>query len=360
MVTGAAVGQDGSSEPPSETKPPEKISSETQSPDVQQSGVDGAPDGVATERAQGGVSTNSVPIDVAVALPQVLKVVGSVVAPTTLLTALMYYFGLLHAAGFLWYLGAQVDVLDLTIHDYLFRSVDGLIPPLLAVAGTGLVALWAHEVLLKALPAGSRRTVLHVLTPSAASAGLVLVSLAIADFLGAAVFAAFPVARGLSLAIGVLLLAYAAQLLRLLTGKQRLGQVPGRAPVVGAVAEWSMIFILVSIGLFWAVGSYAIDVGTGRARQLEASLPRLSGVVVYSDKRLSLQAPGIRELACQDPDAAYRFRYEGLKLVQRSGNQYLLLPTGWRHGNGTAILLPRSEALRIEFSPATDIRNASC
>lgn len=360
MAAGAAVGEDGSSEPPSETKPPETVSSEIQSSDGQQSGVDSAPDDVAAEQPQGGVSTKSGPIDVAVALPQVLTIVGSIVAPTTLLTALMYYFGLLHAAGFLWYLGVQVDVLDLTIHDYLFRSVDGLIPPLLAVAGIGLVALWAHEVLLKALPAGSRRTVLHVLTPLAASAGLVLVSLAIADFLGAAVFAAFPVGRGLSLAIGVLLLAYAAQLLRLLPARPRLGQKPGGAPVVGVVAEWIMIFILVSIGLFWAVGSHAIDVGTGRARQLEASLPRLSDVVVYSDKKLSLQAPGIREVACKDPDAAYRFRYEGLKLVQRSGNQYLLLPTGWTHGHGTAILLPRSDALRIEFSSATYIRNASC
>jgi hypothetical protein len=83
-------------------------------------------------------------------------------------------------------------------------------------------------------------------------------------------------------------------------------------------------------------------------------------VVVFSDKRLSLQAPGIREVTCQYPDGAYRFRYEGLKLVQRSGNYYLLLPRGWKHTNGTAILLPRSEALRLEFSPTGYIRNASC
>ena len=49
------------------------------------------------------------------ALPRVLKLVGSVVAPTILLTALMYYFGWLEAAAFFWYLGAQVTVLDLTV-----------------------------------------------------------------------------------------------------------------------------------------------------------------------------------------------------------------------------------------------------
>ncbi len=41
----------------------------------------------------------------AAALPQVLKILGSVVAPTTLLTALMYYFGRQAYAGLLWYFG---------------------------------------------------------------------------------------------------------------------------------------------------------------------------------------------------------------------------------------------------------------
>ena len=290
----------------------------------------------------------------AAALPQVLKIFGSVVAPTTLLTALMYYFGRLQAAAFLWYLGAPVTVLDLTIQDYLNNSVDGMIPPLIAGAAAALLALWVHQLLLGALSAGTRRTALRVLMPVAALTGLVLVSLAIP------VFPDFPEARGLSLSIGVLLLFYATRLLRLLIAERRPEQMPPRAPGGVAVAEWGAVFILVSVGLFWAVGSYAIGAGVGRAQLLESSLPSRSDVVVYSEKRLSLQAPGIREVTCQYSDAAYRFRYEGLKLVQQSGNQYLFLPAGWTHANGAAILLPRSESLRLEFSPAGQAQNTTC
>ena len=126
------------------------------------------------------------------------------------------------------------------------------------------------------------------------------------------------------------------------------------------MAEWGAVFILVSVGLFWAAGSYASLVGAGRAQQIEVLLPSFPDVVVFSEKRLSLHAPGVREITCQEPDVAYRFRYDGLKLVQQSGNQYLFLPAGWTHTNGAAILIPRSNALRLEFSPPGQVRSATC
>ena len=288
-------------------------------------------------------------------LQQVLKIVGSVVAPTTLLTALMVYFGRLEAAAFFWYLGVQVTVLDLTVQDYLNNSVDGLLTPLVVAAAAALLVLWFHQLVLASLPARARWITLRVLMPSAAIAGLSLLSLAIPAF------PAFPEGRGLGLALGVLLLAYAVRLLRLLIAERRPEQVPRHAPPAVAVAEWGAVFILVSVGLFWAVGSYAVGVGLGRAEQLEATLPSRLDVVAYSEKRLSLQAPGVREITCQYPDAAYRFRYDGLKIVPlQSGNQYLLLPAGWTRANGTAILLPRNDALRLEFSAPGQVRNAAC
>jgi hypothetical protein len=96
------------------------------------------------------------------------------------------------------------------------------------------------------------------------------------------------------------------------------------------------------------------------AQRLEITLPSRPDVVAYSEKGLSLQAPGVREVACQDADAAYRFRYDGLKLVLQVGNQYLLLPSGWTHANGAAILIPRSDKTRLEFSPPGQVRNATC
>jgi hypothetical protein len=351
MTTVTGAREDGSTEPSSDTESPVAsppgLSAQTQVP-----GVDDVPTTQVPERPGAGSAESDV-LEPG-ALPQVLKIVGSIVAPTTLLTALMYYFGRLQAAGFYWYLGAPVSVLDLTVQDYLNNSADGLIPPLIVAAGTALLALWVHQLLLAALSVGTRRIVLRVLMPVAAVAGLVLLSLAIPTF------PSFPEARGLSLSIGVLLLFYATRLLRLLSAERRPEQVSRRAPTTAIVAEWGAVFILVSVGLFWAVGSYAIGAGIERAYQLETSLPSRSDVVVYSEKRLSLQAGGVREVTCQYPDAAYGFRYEGLKLVLQSGNQYLFLPAGWTRADGAAMLIPRSDALRLEFSAPGQVGRASC
>ena len=352
MTTVTGAREDGSTEPPSDAESP--VVSPPGSPaQTQVSEVDDGPTTQVPERPGAGSAESDV-LEPG-ALPQVLKIVGSIVAPTTLLTALMYYFGRLQFAGFYWYLGAPVSVLDLTVQDYLNNSVDGLIPPLIAAAGTALLAVWVHQLVLGALSVGTRRIVLRVLMPVTAVAGLVLLILAIPTF------PSFPEARGLSLSIGVLLLFYAARLLRLLSAERRPKQVARRAPTTATVAEWGAVFILVSVGLFWAVGSYAIGTGIERAYQLETSLlPSSSDVVVYSEKRLNLQAAGVREVTCQYPDAAYGFRYEGLKLVLQSGNQYLFLPAGWTRADGVAMLIPRSDALRLEFRAPGQLGLASC
>jgi hypothetical protein len=128
-------------------------------------------------------------------------------------------------------------------------------------------------------------------------------------------------------------------------------RAPRRASSAG-LAEWGAAFLLVSVGLFWAVGNYAFGVGIGRAQQLDAALPGLPAAVLYSEKSLSLAVPGVTELRCHDPQAAYRFRYEGLRLVRQAGNQYLFLAATWTRETGTAVLIPRSAAVRLEFRTA--------
>ncbi len=273
-----------------------------------------------------------------------LKIFSTVVAPTTLLTALLLYFGRMHATGLFRYLGVQYTVLDLTAQDYLVRSADGMIPPLVVVAGFTVIALWIREALVRTVPQDSRRRLGVILCPLLAVTGLVLVGLAIADTVrNGHVFPSFPEARGLGLSIGALLLAFAARLVRSLLPTP---QPPG---AVAMMTEWAAVFALVSVGLFWAVGTYAVGVGETRGRQLGAAPPDLYAVTLYSEKSLSLTAPGVTETPCQNPDAAYRFRYDGLRMVVQSGGQYLLLPSGWSPETGAALLIPRASGVRLEF-----------
>jgi hypothetical protein len=297
-------------------------------------------------------------VDATTALSRVLKIVGAVVAPSTLLTGLLLYFGRIYATQTFLYFGVNYTVLDLTAADYLVRSVDGLVFPLIVVAGATLLVLWVHRR-LGTLPGTARRIVPRVLLPAAVTVGVVLVSLAMIDVIeGGALFPYHPEARGIDFSIGVLLLTYAARLARLLVAERRSEPVP-RRPTSVAVAQWGAVFVLVSIGLFWAAGGYAGTLAIARAKQVEAVLPSTPTTLLYSEKKLGLQGAGIHETAC-GPGVTYRFRYDGLKLLLRSGDQYLFLPVGWTPEHGTAILVPRGDTLRLEFILAGQAPSATC
>jgi len=53
-----------------------------------------------------------------------LKIFGSLLAPTTVLTALLFYFGVRHATYFCEWFGVHYSVLGLSAPDYLIRSAD--------------------------------------------------------------------------------------------------------------------------------------------------------------------------------------------------------------------------------------------
>ncbi len=284
-------------------------------------------------------------------LPQLTRILGTVVAPTTLLTSLLFYFGWSHAYYFFDYFGVNSTLLGLTTRDYVQRSLDGLFVPMTVVACAGLLALWGHALLRTRLATGSRPHVLRIVVPAMAVVGLVLAAGGLWSVFTPTLLNQHLVAAPLSLGFGVLLLVYAVHLWRWLTAaKEQAGRAIG--PQWVAVAEWAAVFVLVGLSLFWAANDYSAAVGRSRARQEVAELPTYPSAVVYSERSLSLHAPGVRETRCHDPNAAYRFRYDGLKLVLQSGDQYLFLPQGWSPSNGVAILMPRSDSLRLEFIPA--------
>lgn len=277
-------------------------------------------------------------------LPRVLKAAAAIIAPGTALTALLYYFGWLHTYWFCYYFGVNSTILGFTFEDYLLRNVDGLFVPLTVVAGIGLVALWGHRMLGPYLAKALR--VRRPVVIGALAAGFVLSAMGMLNVFG--VFALGLAVAPLSLAAGVLLLMVGIRV-------HRIGEP--EPPEWSTLAEWAGVFAIVSICAFWAAGDYAGSVGVGRARQTQAELHSSPAVVLYSAKSLGLSGPGVEETTCTDPDAAYRHRYDGLKLVLQSGNQYFLLPADWSREDGAAIILPRGDTIRLEFTPASAARS---
>jgi len=285
--------------------------------------------------------------------PQLIKILGAIVAPTTLLTALLYYFGWSHAYWFCDYFGVNSTVLGFTSTDYMMRSVDALFVPLTVAASAALLAVWGHTALRARLAAGSRPRALRVLVPAAMVLAGLLVLGGFVSVFTTTVLSEHLVAAPLSLGFGVLLLVYALHLQRLVTGRaQAAGSSRGRGRGWSAAAEWAVVFVLVGLSLFWAATDYSAAVGRSRAGDFVAGLARYPSVVIYSARSLSLRAPGVTQVRCQDPEAAYRYRYDGLKLVLQSGDEYLFLPAKWTAASGVAILIPKSDSLRLEFFPA--------
>jgi hypothetical protein len=117
---------------------------------------------------------------------------------------------------------------------------------------------------------------------------------------------------------------------------------------------------LVSVGLFWAVGSYAVKVGATDAQGLAFDVACTADVTLYSEKSLNLSSTGVREELAASTDTAYGFRYPGLKLVPQAGQQYLLIPADWAPSVRPAIILARGETLRLEFIASPQQGSSGC
>lgn len=141
------------------------------------------------------------------------RVVRNIAAPTTLLTALLFFFGWSHAFHFFDYLGVNSTTLGMTTQDYLMRSQDFLFIPL-AVIGCLFTAyiLFRKKLWEFVLPriANRRRSVALGCT----IAGLVLVGSGMIAISGRTPLNWVVGLPGLCIVAGALLIAAAVRLRR--------------------------------------------------------------------------------------------------------------------------------------------------
>lgn len=279
-----------------------------------------------------------------------LKVFSSILAPTTVLTALLFYFGVQHANAFCGWFGVHYSVLGLSVADYLIRASDGMTVPITVVAATGLAVLWTYRLLESRLSPKMWQTLLRRAVPVLTAAGALLVGLGLTGLAEPALLYRFPGLPGLCIAAGFVCFPFADRLHQVRTGR--------RGSPIAAVVQWTFTFVLVTIGSFWAVTDYSAAVGELRAYEYQLALPTTADTVVFSGKDLGVRARGVRMTPCA-PDAEYRFRYDGLVLVLQSGGTSLLLPREWNQQDGMAILLP-SSGVRLEFAPSGTARDRVC
>jgi hypothetical protein len=317
---------------------PAKRSSRLDSAEIESSRRTSGRSGV-TPPAEDGPASAAALSEPAAATPgarSLLELVALFVAPTTLVTALAYYFGWTLTNARSLYFGIDPSTLGFTTQDYLLRSTDALFLPLAAAVGLAVAALVVHSLVVPRLRAQGLETPLRRAAWTAGAVGAALLALGIAAALEPLPFETYYLLPPLSGGLGAILLAYAVSLVR------------GRLSPVGL----ALVSSAVVLSAFWATSVYADALGRGRAQDLESALERQPHVVVYVKQSLNIDVEGVEQTALEEPGSAYAFRYAGLRLLVRSGGQYFLLPSGWSHDDGDpAIVLRDTNDLRFEFSP---------
>jgi hypothetical protein len=117
-----------------------------------------------------------------------------------------------------------------------------------------------------------------------------------------------------------------------------------------SVLTQSIVVALITVTLFWSTERVAGAMGNAFADYIAADPEQLVSVTIFSPKKLQLTIPGIAETRFTDPSSAYRFRYDGLRLLLHSGGKYFLLYDGWNREHGRVIVIADDSALRFEFT----------
>ncbi len=186
--------------------------------------------------------------------------VSSVVAPLTLITAILFYFGYASSRAQYAYFGLDIDTIGLSTQDFVIRSPQPLLVPLLAIGLIGAAVALGHAAVRRRIAtahdtpprlvrlARSARGC-SVLGWTALAAGVFLV-LAYAWLRG---WAYYPIVAPGVLAAGAALTGY---------GLKLDGLLGRRGPTRRATAWW--VYVVLATSLFWATATVAELFGRGR------------------------------------------------------------------------------------------------
>jgi hypothetical protein len=293
----------------------------------------------------------------------VLEAIGSVVAQTTLLSALLYYFGYMYTDAEAVALGIDANTLGYSTRDYVLRSIPPVIPPIGFLLLVGLVLMRVHGRLRSW--ATSRRHLL-LLDRLALVVMVVGMALLVASVLAiAGGFDRFGAGEWIDrhsflppcgVLAGIVGVAYGAQIRRhwSSSGLAR-GALPREPRWVRSV-KLALIFLLIAVNLFWAVGDWAGMTGEQDAKALLEGLPHDPQAVLYSKEPLGIPAgDGITVQQVEGAEDGYRFRYGGLRYLTRSAGKYFLLSPCWSDDKGRTIVLTDDDSVRVEVTQSRGV-----
>ena len=284
-----------------------------------------------------------------------LSLGASVVAPITIISALLFYFGYVSSRAQYAYFGIDVDTIGLSTQDYVMRSPQPLLVPLLVLVmiAVALVALhlWVTAWLGRARPERAR-----IVTHRALYIGLVILAAGITLIILYPVLADWPyynLVTPIIVAVGAGVVAYSWRLVSRLPPQPDALPSPTGSPALRRMGL-VLLCVLVAATLFWSTATIAQWSGRGLARQDARHLDDLPRVILDTKERLYITDPFIKETALPASDGqTFRYRYRNLRLLIQGKDRMFLVPDTWSASDST-LVVPLDDSVRVRFQFQND------
>jgi hypothetical protein len=289
-------------------------------------------------------------------LEHYLSLGASVVAPISVISAILFYFGYVSSRAQYDYFGIDVDTIGLGTRDYIMHSPQSLLVPLLALVVIGLALVVAHLWITARIQAAEPATVLLIARRTLAgglvvfTAGMVLIGLyALLDE-----WPYYNLVTPVVVAIGAGVVAYTWRLVARLSAAEDRDKPLARSPTLRRMGLVLLCFLVVAT-VFWSTATIAQWSGRGLARLTARHLDKLPTVILDTKERLFLFDPGVKEtaLAPTTEGQTFHYRYRNLHLLITGNNRMFLVPPAWSSSD-TVLVVPLDGSVRVRFQFTND------
>ncbi len=231
--------------------------------------------------------------------------------PVTIVSSLLVYTSWVRTRSFYGYFGLDSELLQLSVTDYLLRSVDGtfgILAQILLVAVTLLALALIIPKVEQALDSLWRkriRTVLPIAVTALFIVG-VLISVGIIGTWGKPEIAPYLLGLG---AFGILRS-------NVLSAQNS----PGSTKLASAT-----LYAAIALSVIWSATLYAQAIGQDNAKSTERSLNTRPRVTIFSPEHLDIPGSLVSSQAIAGPDGHTYYRYSGMRLFDYSNGRWFLV-----------------------------------
>jgi hypothetical protein len=304
---------------------------------------------------------------------------ATMIAPASALSAVLFYFGYVSSRAQYEYFGVDVDTIELSTQDYIMRSPQPLLVPLLVLTIIGAALLILHALVRERIAAagsadtasadnadrgaaGSTRRIERAVC-AAAIVGIALLGVGVVLLFTYSALQDWPlynIATPLLFTLGGGSVAYASRIRSLLRAardeRSRSGQDddppapthPDSARLLRRAAT-ILIYTVVTASVFWCAATVAQWSGRGQGQSAARHLDRLPRVILDTKERLFLRSPGIEETSLPASEGqSFRYRYRRLRLLIVGRGRMFLVPDTWSASNST-LVVPLDGTVRVQF-----------